>query len=64
MNLNSSNFYGDDPGEGYELTLDNCLKMIAIYLRLVCNIPVLIMGETGCGKTSLIKFLVNCIKEI
>ena len=22
-----------------------------------CNIPVIIMGETGCGKTRLVKFL-------
>jgi ABC-type cobalamin/Fe3+-siderophores transport system ATPase subunit len=33
------------------------MKMCIIYLRVVSNIPVIIMGETGCGKTSLIKFL-------
>lgn len=42
--------------ENYELTLDNCLKMMAIYLRFKANNPVIIMGETGCGKTSLIDF--------
>ena len=26
-----------------------------LYFR--CNIPVIIMGETGCGKTRLIKFM-------
>ncbi len=46
-----------DPDSTYELTLDNCLKMMAIYLRFRCNIPVMIMGETGCGKTRLIKYL-------
>jgi hypothetical protein len=46
-----------DPDPSYELTLDNCLKMMAIYLRFRCNIPVMIMGETGCGKTRLIKYL-------
>ena len=28
--------------------------MILLYYRLKANIPVIIMGETGCGKTSLI----------
>ncbi|XP_016095221.1 E3 ubiquitin-protein ligase rnf213-alpha-like isoform X1 [Sinocyclocheilus grahami] len=46
-----------DPDETYELTTDNILKMLAIHMRLRCGIPVIIMGETGCGKTRLIKFL-------
>ncbi|ETO06406.1 hypothetical protein RFI_30986, partial [Reticulomyxa filosa] len=41
----------------YVLTYDNMLKMIAIYLRIQSNIPIILMGETGCGKTLLIKFL-------
>ncbi|KAM7035519.1 E3 ubiquitin-protein ligase RNF213 [Acridotheres tristis] len=46
-----------DPDETYELTMDNVLKMLAIEMRFRCNIPVVIMGETGCGKTRLVKFL-------
>ncbi|XP_028841461.1 LOW QUALITY PROTEIN: E3 ubiquitin-protein ligase rnf213-alpha-like [Denticeps clupeoides] len=46
-----------DPDESYELTTDNILKMLAIHMRFRCGIPVIIMGETGCGKTRLIKFL-------
>ncbi|KTG00736.1 hypothetical protein cypCar_00028018 [Cyprinus carpio] len=46
-----------DPDETYELTTDNMLKMLAIHMRFRCGIPVIIMGETGCGKTRLIKFL-------
>lgn len=46
-----------DPDETYELTTDNILKMLAIHMRFRCDIPVIIMGETGCGKTRLIKFL-------
>jgi len=42
--------------QSYELTLDNCLKMMAIYLRFKANNPVVIMGETGCGKTSLVRY--------
>ncbi|KAL4658167.1 E3 ubiquitin-protein ligase rnf213-alpha-like [Arapaima gigas] len=46
-----------DPDETYELTTDNILKMLAIHMRFRCGIPVILMGETGCGKTRLIKFL-------
>ncbi|KAG9267741.1 E3 ubiquitin-protein ligase rnf213-alpha [Astyanax mexicanus] len=46
-----------DPDETYQLTLDNILKMMAIHMRFRCGIPVIIMGETGCGKTRLIRFL-------
>ncbi|XP_061567180.1 E3 ubiquitin-protein ligase rnf213-alpha-like [Cololabis saira] len=46
-----------DPDETYELTTDNIMKMLAIHMRFRCGIPVIIMGETGCGKTRLIKFL-------
>jgi len=41
----------------YALTPDSLLKMVLIYTRIQANIPVVIMGETGCGKTSLVRFL-------
>ena len=41
----------------YALTSDNLLKMVLVLLRLEGGIPVIVMGETGCGKTSLIRFL-------
>ncbi|XP_013421468.1 uncharacterized protein LOC106181580 [Lingula anatina] len=43
--------------EKYALTPDNLLKMALIIMRVRAGIPVIIMGETGCGKTSLIKYL-------
>ncbi|XP_036924176.1 E3 ubiquitin-protein ligase RNF213 isoform X2 [Sturnira hondurensis] len=46
-----------DPDDTYELTTDNMLKILAIEMRFRCGIPVVIMGETGCGKTRLIRFL-------
>ncbi|XP_009952271.1 PREDICTED: E3 ubiquitin-protein ligase RNF213-like [Leptosomus discolor] len=49
--------YTQDPDESYQLTLDNTMKMLAIHLRFQCGIPVIIMGETGCGKTKLIQFM-------
>ena len=28
-----------------------------------CNIPVVIMGETGCGKTRLIRYMSELIRQ-
>ena len=47
----------DDKLTDYVLTPDNFLKMALIMNRVKANIPVVIMGETGCGKTSLVKYL-------
>ena len=44
----------------YVFNTDNFFKMVQILLRFRAGIPVLIMGETGCGKTSLI----NAIAKI
>lgn len=41
----------------YVINNDNFIKMILIFYRIKAKIPVIIMGETGCGKTSLIKKL-------
>ena len=41
----------------YALTPDNVLKMVLIHMRIKSRIPVIIMGETGCGKTTLITYL-------
>ena len=43
--------------ENYVITPDNFIKMVLILLRIRSNIPVIMMGETGCGKTSLIRKL-------
>lgn len=52
-----------DPDPTYELTADNVMKMLAIHMRFRCGIPVVIMGETGCGKTRLVRFLCTLQKE-
>ena len=52
-----------DPDPTYELTSDNVRKMLAIHMRFRCGIPVIIMGETGCGKTRLVRFLCDLQKE-
>ena len=41
----------------YELTQDNVMKLLAIHMRFRIDIPVVLMGETGCGKTKLIEYL-------
>jgi hypothetical protein len=38
----------------YTFTADNFFKMILILIRIKSKIPIILMGETGCGKTSLI----------
>ena len=47
----------DDPDPTYELTTDNVLKLLAIHMRFRCGIPVVVMGETGCGKTRMVEFM-------
>ena len=41
----------------YVLTLDYTLKMINIHERHECGMPVIIEGETGVGKTALLRML-------
>ena len=53
----SATALGTDSSSKYALTPDNVLKMALILLRIRANIPVIIMGETGCGKTSLVRYL-------
>ena len=43
--------------DNYIFTDDNYFKMALILLRIRAQIPVIMMGETGCGKTSLIRKL-------
>ena len=43
--------------DDYIFTFDNFLKMALIFLRIRAGIPTILMGETGCGKTYLIKML-------
>ena len=47
----------------YVITHDNVLKMLLILLRIRENVPVIMMGETGCGKTSLIRKLYELMND-
>ena len=44
-------------GGRYVLTPDTLLKMTAIVNRMRCGVPVILMGECGCGKTMLLRYL-------
>ena len=43
--------------DNYELTQDNVMKFHVINMRFRCDIPVIIMGETGCEISRLIEYL-------
>ena len=38
----------------YVITIDNFKKMVLLVYRIKANVPVILMGETGCGKTALV----------
>ena len=42
---------------GYCLTGDSLMKMLAIFVRVRCGIPVVLLGEAGIGKTYILQFL-------
>ena len=46
-----------ESAKDYALTPDNFIKMLLIFMRSRQKVPIIIMGETGCGKTSLIRVL-------
>lgn len=55
LHQNSSHLAQNSQTKKYTLTVDNLLKMALIVMRIRARVPVIIMGETGCGKT---RFLV------
>ena len=42
-------------------TLDNFMKLVLIYLRIRAYMPIILMGETGVGKTSLVEYIAKII---
>eukprot|EP01050_Picozoa_sp_SAG11_P002661 SAG11_NODE_137_length_15114_cov_2.297303_5_plen_284_part_00 len=49
-------------GGRYVITGDTLLKMMATYMRMKCGVPVILLGECGCGKTYLISYLCQWIE--
>ena len=52
------------PDPSYKITSDNIKKLLAIRTRFMCNIGVVVMGETGCGKTRMVKFLCDIMNPV
>ena len=44
----------EEKDNNYVITNDNFNKMVLLIYRIKANVPVIIMGDTGCGKTALI----------
>ena len=44
----------EEKNNNYVITIDNYKKMVLLIYRIKANVPVILMGETGCGKTALI----------
>ena len=47
----------EDTFGGYFVTMENFVRMVVIHSRLQANIPVVINGETGGGKTKTVEYL-------
>ena len=47
----------------YRITLDNIYKICYIIQKSSSYVPIIIMGESGVGKTTLIRFVVEEIYE-
>ena len=67
-------FLGQDPlevtarakafkGKGFVITLDNFMKTCLILLKSYLKIPIVMMGESGCGKTYLSEFVSECLLQ-
>ena len=46
----------------YVLTEDNFFKIIYIFMRVSSNTPLVLIGETGCGKTYTIRYMCEHLK--
>ena len=47
--------FGKD-GKGYTVNMDNFFKIMLIHQKIKANIPFVILGQTGCGKTYLLEY--------
>ena len=47
----------------YALTEQAVLKLLALHKRLTMGVPIVLFGETGIGKTRMIDFLAQMLKE-
>lgn len=55
LNIAGSKKYTITQDPNYVVNIDNFFKMCLITLRQRQNIPIIIMGEAGTGKTAILK---------
>jgi hypothetical protein len=48
-------------GKGFSLTQETYSKILMMFQQAQLNIPIVIMGPTGCGKTYLVSFTAECL---
>jgi nucleoside-triphosphatase THEP1 len=53
----------EEKNNNYVITNDNFKKMVLLVYRIYANVPIIIMGDTGCGKTTLITKLNQIINN-
>ena len=63
LNINLSDEEIKNIVGNYVYTADNLIKVILIILRIKAKVPVIMMGETGCGKTRLIEMAYKLINK-
>ena len=61
FSLVGKNYNSEIDASEYIMNEDNFFKMILIHKRALHGLPIIIMGETGCGKTALLRYLVETI---
>ena len=49
--------------EGFVITEENNLKIALVLVKAMVGVPIVIMGESGCGKTYFTKYVASCIKK-
>ena len=58
-NISGNEFYDIGIEPGYVVNIDNFFKICLISQRMRLNIPIVIMGEAGIGKTALLRHVVK-----
>jgi hypothetical protein len=52
-----------NPDPKYVLTVDSTKKILSLLVRLNVGLPSIVMGSTGCGKTSMVHFIARLLNQ-